>query len=291
MIDDRSERNVSCWFRKRGVSYDPKERPELPDRLAEVASGLTTPEEFVEEYGPLGFNKLYREESLPPVEFGDPPPEFIFATNPGFKKSLSLPMPAYLKYRTDSAYQSAYQSRWFQAHARTVKTALDLLAALRLKDEGRLRSLLKKFPNWQYAALDKLSAYGSFEWVPEYAAIDLALAAKAALAALINPNLEGLQRVLRGDAFGNLRYEFTFQSLVQVIYWHMAMRVDDEKAVAKFCKRCGEPFFHRDPRQKYCPKPLGKRRSVCGNREGVETYRARWRGAKKRRKHGRLQKR
>jgi len=287
------ESNGDLSIEGRTTSYDPREVWELPDRLVEVVTGLTTPIEFVGEFGLLGFDNLHFSEDLgfPPFQFGDPTAEFILAKYPEVKKQMSISPPSYLKPKTGETV------RWFETHARTVRAALDLLAALRLKDETRLRALLKKFPDTQYAALDELSSYGRFDWVSEYAELDLPRAAKAALAALINPNLEGIHHGLRYDALGNLRFEFTFQSLIQVIYWHVAMRVNDEKAVAKYCKRCGNLFFHRDSRQTYCPKPLGKNRSVCGNREGVEAHRARLRENNgrsiktKRRKHARIQKR
>jgi hypothetical protein len=256
------------------ISYDPKESFELPQHLVEVATGLTTPAEFIEQYGLLGYSQFHRGEGIPPDEFGDPPFEYVFAANPELRKQLSTSVPDYLVRR------SGEPVRWFEAHARTVKAALDLLARMRLKDEDGLQALLKRLPNSQYAVLGELSSYGSFDWVSDFAKIDLARATRAALTALVNPNLQGLQRILRSDAFGNLHYEFVFQSLIQAIYWHVAMRIDDEKAIAKFCKRCGEPFFHRDPRQAYCPKPLGVSRSLCQNRTGVENHRTRWANGK-----------
>jgi hypothetical protein len=273
------------WFRPRGPvietngmtlissrspteSYDPKESLELPDRLAEVATGLTTPVEFVQEYGLLGFQNFVLGEGIPPVEFGDPPAEYVFAAKPSLKKLLAAPVPLYLS--------PGEPLSWFNAHALTVRRSLELLGYFRLKDTNKLRATLLTLPKANYAALGVTSEEGAFEWVPEFAKIDLARATRAALAALINPNLVGVHRELRPDAFGNLRYELKFEALIQVVYWHLARRVEDEKAIPKFCKRCGEPFFHRDPRQQYCPKPLGKIRSLCGNRAVKEAFRARW---------------
>jgi|HubBroStandDraft_4_1064222.scaffolds.fasta_scaffold267916_2 hypothetical protein len=46
-----------------------------------------------------------------------------------------------------------------------------------------------------------------------------------AIIGLINPNIQGLQRKLHVDDFGQLRYSLTFNALVQVIYWHLAARL------------------------------------------------------------------
>jgi hypothetical protein len=250
--------------------YEPTEDHELPDRLIEVATGLTSPVEFANEYGLLGYSQLHRWEGIPTPEMGDAPLSLLMAEDPEFTKQLANPRaPAHIELAMGEPLY------WFKAHARTVNAARDLLICLKSKNEGGLRDLLEALPHMQYAALGGLSGEGAFGWVTDYAARDLMGAVQEALIGLINPNIQGLQRELHIDSFGQLRYSLTFTALIQVIYWHLVAHLDD-KLPPRYCLRCGEPFFPADPRQRYCPKPLGKSRSVCGARAVKEAFKERW---------------
>jgi hypothetical protein len=251
--------------------YDPTKERELPDRLIEVATGLTDPSEFVDEFGLLGFAQLHAWEGVPRPEMGDVPLGLLAAEDPSFAKQLKDPRaPAFIELATGEPLY------WFKAHARTVQAARNLIICLRLKDDNRLRELLETLSRKQYAALGDLCETGAFDWVTDYAARDLMAAGQEALIGLINPNIQGVQRKLHIDNVGQLKYSFTFTALIQIIYWHLASLLNDEELPPRFCQLCGEPFFPADPRQRYCPKSLGKSRSVCGARAVKETFKQRW---------------
>ena len=194
---------------------------------------------------------------------------------PIFAKQLADPRaPAHIEL---AAGEPLY---WLKAHARTVKLVRDLIVGLKRTDERRLRDLLEAMLHEQYASLDTICGADAFDWVTDYAARDLKGATHAAIIGLINPNIQGLQRELHVDGLGTLRTSLTFAALIQVIYWQLAARLDSDKLPTRFCKRCGEPFFASDGRQIYCPKPLGKSRSVCGARYVKDTFKERWPGGK-----------
>ena len=257
--------------------YDPTKEHELLDRLMEVASGLTDPVEFADEYGLLGYAELHPWEGIPTPEqggspqMGDAPLSFLMAEDAEFARQLANPRaPAYIELAVGEPLY------WFKAHAQTVRAAHDLIMCLKLRDENRLRELLNALPRKRYAALGNISDSEAFYWVTDYAARDLIGAVHEAIIALINPNIQGLQRALHVDSLGQLRTSLTFTALIQVIYWHLAERLDADKQLSRFCKRCGEPFFATEPRQLYCPKPLGKSRSVCGLRFNKKNFKDRW---------------
>ena len=205
--------------------YDPTAESEIPDRLIEVATGLTNPVEFADEYGLLGYAQLHNWEGIPtpemggPPQMGDAPLSLLIAEDPKFARDLANPRaPAHIEVATGEPLY------WFKAHARTVRAAHDLIICLKLKDESRLRELLEALPHKQYAALGNISDAEAFYWVTDYAARDLMGAAHEAIIGLINPNIQGLQRQLHVDSLGLLRTSLTFTALIQVIYWHLAAR-------------------------------------------------------------------
>jgi hypothetical protein len=256
----------------RAKLYDPSEALELPNRLMEVATGLTTPVEFVDEYGLLGYSNPHYKNSLPLPEMGeDYPLGFLLATDPQFAKQLAESRaPAFIELAIG---EPVY---WFEAQARTVKLAHDLIVCAKLKDEQRLRVLIEAFSHGIYAGPDGVSERDAFDWATGYAERNLMAAVHEAIISLINPNIQGLQRKLHVDSFGQLKYSLSFTSLIQVIYWHLVGRLNSAKAPPRYCRLCGEPFFPADPRQRYCPKPLGKSRSVCGARSVKEAFKLRW---------------
>lgn len=268
--------------------YDPLLKSELPDRLIEVASGLTSPVEFANEHGLLGYSELHDWGFSTKPEMGDNPQSF-HAEDPDFVRQAKTPLPKYLEQKF--AIDQAEPLQWFLAHARTVKAANDLIVGLKLKDDSLLRKSLEDLPHKQYAALDKVSDSYAFDCAPDYAARDILAATREALIGLINPNIQGLQRKLHVDNFGQLRYSLTFTALIQIVYWHLASRLEDDRLPPRFCQRCGEPFFPADPRQRYCPAPLGKFRSVCGAKAVKDAFEKRWPSGKSgstRKKHRRI---
>jgi hypothetical protein len=187
--------------------YDPSEALELPDRLMEVATGLTTPVEFVDEYGLLGYSSSYYRDAFPRPEMGDDyPRSLLLAKDPEFaKQSAESRVPALLELILG---EPVY---WFEAHARTVKLAHDLIVCIKLKDERRLRVLIEAFSHGIYAGPDGVSERDAFDWATEYAERNLTGAVQEAIIGLINPNIQGLQRKLQVDTLGQLKYSLSLR--------------------------------------------------------------------------------
>jgi hypothetical protein len=269
----------------RAEFYDPtaKDEDELPERLIEVATGFTKPEEFAKEYGRLGLIDTTVPRGAEEVEEQDlVPDDYLRAITPKGQKKYLLQF---------SPWEGSESIRWILAHARTVKAVRDLTAYLKGKNAEKLRAALKEFPKTQYALLTRLSRYWEFDWVLEYSERDLHAAAHAAIIALINPNLRGVQHELRRDKLGDLRYALTYQTLAQVIYWKLALRIEDKTLLWSTCKKCGKPFKHTDSRQQYCPRAPGQTRSACGSRAIKEAFLDRWPDGKSRSRRPRRGKR
>jgi hypothetical protein len=264
----------------KGRSYDPTVEDELPERLIEVATGLTPPEQFAKEYGRLGRIDETVWKGGENVEEQDLVPDAYLRDVVLTKKEQ--------KYAQFSPWEGSESVRWILWHAQTVKAARDLIGHLKAKNTEELRAALKKLRNTHFAFFTRLSSYGEFDWVREYAERDLHAAAHAAIIALINPNLRGVQYELQMDELGNLRYALTYQTLAQVIYWKLALRIENKTLLWSNCKKCGQPFSHTDSRQQYCPRLPGQKRSVCGSRAIKEAFLDRWPDgkSKSRRDHG-----
>jgi hypothetical protein len=65
---------------------------------------------------------------------------------------------------------------------------------------------------------------------------------------------------------GRFRIGYSFQSLLQVIYWHLARVAAGEggRSVAR-CEECGQFFVKTHGKQRFCPPPGGEDgQSLCG---------------------------
>src|ERR1700722_290152 len=75
--------------------FEPTEDHELPERLREVATGLSDPVEFADEYGLLGYAQLHRWEGIPspemggPLQMGEGPLKLLMAEDPKFARDLN----------------------------------------------------------------------------------------------------------------------------------------------------------------------------------------------------------
>lgn len=94
---------------------------------------------------------------------------------------------------------------------------------------------------------------------------DPRLTAQNFIAFIINPNLIGVYRQLLDPvSVGSLEIAYSFDSLLSVVYWHLAELVTGSRV--RECDECGAPFNQRDRRQKFCPPPPGARESLCAMR-------------------------
>ena len=64
------------------------------------------------------------------------------------------------------------------------------------------------------------------------------------------------------------RSDFRYQALIEVIYWHLADTLTGRRIRRCKAQGCGGLFAQTDPRQLYCPPPIGVRgKSRCAERE------------------------
>ncbi len=91
--------------------------------------------------------------------------------------------------------------------------------------------------------------------------------ARGIIALIINPNLVGVYNQIgeRQEGKGQRRLELasSFDSLLSVIYWHLARIVTGE--TVRECAECGMPFLVQDGRQRFCPSG-GTGESLCALR-------------------------
>lgn len=78
-----------------------------------------------------------------------------------------------------------------------------------------------------------------------------------------SPTATPFRMSLEGDG-GRFRIGYSFQSLLQVIYWHLARVAAGEggRSVAR-CEECGRFFVKTHGKQRFCPSPEGGQ-SLCG---------------------------
>jgi hypothetical protein len=88
----------------------------------------------------------------------------------------------------------------------------------------------------------------------------------------IHGNISGIQPMMymKGMFRQDLRpldqiaLGFTFTSLIEGIWWHLARYVTDQRDIA-ICKYCGHYFERTDKRQQFCPPPPEHRDEVAGS--------------------------
>ena len=134
---------------------------------------------------------------------------------------------------------------------------------------------------------------GESEWVEFEPGVQAVVEAEEVVAGLLTANLLGIsrwihpeyQRQTQGPRFvvtlkeasayhhRGFRSDFRFESLVQVIYWHVANAATGSRIMRCAAKGCGGLFAQRDPRQRYCPPAIdavdkdGNGESRCAQRE------------------------
>jgi hypothetical protein len=94
---------------------------------------------------------------------------------------------------------------------------------------------------------------------------------------MLNECLIGLSPcVYETETEGQERYGLQFPALIQVVYWHLAIKIVGDAPV----QHCAEPgcqawFIQSRRNQRYCPHPDGdKKKSRCAIRAGVRAFRA-----------------
>jgi hypothetical protein len=157
---------------------------------------------------------------------------------------------------------------WFVAQARTIYTLAELIRYVREAERGDryLPDYLREdISNGPFALGGKVVATRF-----RTATRSPTIAANGIIRYLINANLGTTGRVLQSSDRG-LRTIFTFQALVQVIYWQLADRIG--KSSIHRCIECGRIFSHSNVRARFCPPQGGKKISACKSRWNVREFR------------------
>lgn len=222
--------------------YAPITHIELPNALAKLSTG--TDEEvlrFVGSYGLLGFFELASQGAEGPQRYGDPLP-------------------------------------WVRQHASTVRLIMNLWRLVQDADEEGLQTELAELGSPLgtviFAAGAKIirSRFMLGDERPEPATFALA---RNIVHSLINCNLAGIGPVL-SQAGLDLQLGFSFRTLLDVIYYQLAVAVTGKRMQRCAAKDCGGLFIQHDPRQRFCPLWLGvKGESLCSLRERQRALRER----------------
>ncbi len=169
---------------------------------------------------------------------------------------------------------------WFTAHAHTVSVVLDLIGLLEESERAdspeaaqrahrQLTNCLKELPTGPYAFAHRV-APSSFVATVHWPANPIG-AAHDVLRHLLNPNIQGVRRKLYQGAQGRSRSFFSFQAMIEAVYWQLVYRL--EQGGIRRCEECGRFFVARDRRLRYCPAPTGTLRSRCASRFHVRKLR------------------
>jgi hypothetical protein len=155
-----------------------------------------------------------------------------------------------------------------RTHARQVSVILELTAHLTDRSTGSisaLRNYLRSQP-------------GGYRLSPEHIKGQPQFLAYRLRAMLLNSQIQDVQprvfvagesedrelpgRTSRRKAAPD-ELVFTFDSLVQAVYWILATK--GRKEIVRRCAYCDQPFIAREPeRHRYCPRPRGERGgSLC----------------------------
>jgi hypothetical protein len=232
----RSSADALVPIGNREIRYTPTNQKGLLGAFLEVAQNRATPVSFVNRFGLLGYNFLVPEQNKC-KEGGDPIP-------------------------------------WFLAHARTVyvlASLTNLIKSIKERSEARkkLATYLAELPLGPYAQGGRVIK------------MDLStrsskplLSALGIIRTLTNPNLGDTGYRIQWTARG-LNNFFSFQALIQVIYWQLAHEFDSRLIIR--CCECGRIFVSHNPRTQFCLPEGAKKISPCKSKWNTRNTRRRQR--------------
>ena len=169
---------------------------------------------------------------------------------------------------------------WVLEHAHYVRSTLELVHALAMKDGSAALRLFDQFrvddKNYDHPALKGTGeltfpsgAYKNTTLVPAPRSDEDALwYAPSIITLLVNNNTRNIYEELILDSKGRIIPVQFYRALAEAI-WSMVgtlavkAQQDEERPYFKICKGCGTPFFAKDKRQLYCP-PIKGQQSHCG---------------------------
>ena len=260
------------------IMLHPFARPEVVNKLAEVGEGNREAAlGFVREWGFLGRHK-------PPPDYhergklqGDSL-DFIWKHSTQVKlvvrllallrrgpKSLTRLTPDQLRDLMIRTHSGTRPGEWIGGD---VYQYIDSARAIHLS------------PHFDYAFLSQTDR-GDLDAAIEphqgyHQALSAFLLARNLVRNVINANTESLRPVLieENDGGRNLTRTFHFDSLITVIYGHLAdMAVGQRRYVV--CEGCGKFFEQTHGRQKFCPSPTGGGESLCAQQARQRRHRVR----------------
>lgn len=170
---------------------------------------------------------------------------------------------------------------WIWNHAQTIRLCLELINALKNKDEQLINTVLssKKYQG-KWPELIKI-AKGPFQielmvWLGQRAKGGLINQTEKLLFSIINGNIEKLHPKLVSEE-ERPQLPFTFSALVEVAYWQLANTYVG--GWLRRCEACGALFQQTDQRQQFCPKGL-RQESLCASRDRLKRFRENQKAAK-----------
>jgi len=236
--------------------YMPMARPELPGEFAKLAGQSEDKYlDFFRRYGYLGYHENYDWDEL---------------VGAGVQKFHNPRL-------TGEPFS------WVQAHASTVKLAMDL--GERVNDELRLLEFMESlqvqdqdtgrkrlFVNYAIRGHTRpVQTEINRTAFPDYQYIALFILAK-----ILGENIAGQQREFlimpKDDNEGHgLTSVFGQRNLIGSIYWLLADAVSEESI--RNCEYCHHPFVATSEKMKYCPRRMGEDGiSLCLNRKKQQTW-------------------
>jgi hypothetical protein len=229
--------------------YLPMARRELPAELAKAASGMETEVlGFVRRYGLLGYVQAWRF----PLEALGAARSRIYTPD--------VPGDPFV---------------WFTAHAQAVKLVGDLGRAL--GDTHDLARIIEELTIRGAHGADEITftaptrGYTRPRQVRLIPGRDPRTIALRIIEAIVNPNLEGVSRILLTEQRRPITV-FAPQNLLDCVYWLLADAI--VSATVRTCLACDRFFVATHDRMRFCPRPMGlKGVSLCMNRFKQQRFR------------------
>jgi len=90
---------------------------------------------------------------------------------------------------------------------------------------------------------------------------------------IITDNIAGMRRTLEMVEDGKVQSRFRFNSLIEMVYWHLGDTREGGSVQQCAAEDCRRVFIQTDSRQRYCPPDPGEKESPCSRRDRMSRYR------------------
>lgn len=184
---------------------------------------------------------------------------------------------------------SAEPLEWIWWHHRTVRMALDLIEAVKSKDDDVLTRCFNRYGvlkqeneilvyRFQYAARGRVYDRGRDSEAHNAEGVESAaeFLAKWIVLSIINENTTTIRRKVFHLPGRPLWASYTFDALIEVIYWHLMEIVDGGRQIRR-CKYCKTFFIATNAKKEFCPPPAysvsQRKQSLCGAKYHMQNQR------------------